>query len=68
MDDCDNLVWIFLGVYGYLEEHNKRKTWRLIEEESRSLGDNLICFRDLDDNLFKHEKMGSIGRSVSQFS
>ncbi|XP_058763625.1 uncharacterized protein LOC131637081 [Vicia villosa] len=67
-DNCDSQDWFFCGLYGHPEEHNKRRTWRLLQEERRSYGDRFLCFGDLNDILFEGEKQGGIPRSLRQFS
>lgn len=67
-DNEENQEWVFNGIYGYLEEHNKRHTWRLLEELVGRGGERVLCFGDLNDTIFEHEKMGGNIPSNNQFN
>jgi len=57
-DDESGEQWGLTGIYGYPEEHNKRKTWRLIEELTDQTAGQWLCFRDFNDILEPHDKQG----------
>lgn len=57
MDDEDN-PWYFAEVYGFHEEHNKRKMWQLIQDLSEDFGDNLLFFGDFNDITQDYDKNG----------
>lgn len=56
----------FSCIYGFPEECNKKKTWKLIEELGSSTGNKWVCFGDLNDIISSNEKMGGNTRNPSQ--
>jgi hypothetical protein len=53
-------------MYGFPEEHNKRKTWDLIQQISSQVGNKWLCLGDLNDILSLEEKVGGTVRSQTQ--
>ncbi|GAU21788.1 hypothetical protein TSUD_329120, partial [Trifolium subterraneum] len=60
--------WGLTGIYGYPEEHNKRKTWQLIRSLASQNQGWWLCCGDFNDILDSHEKQGGNIRSQSQLS
>ena len=56
----------FSGIYGFVEEYNKKNTWKLIEELGSSIGNKWVCFGDLNDIISSNEKMGGNTRNPNQ--
>lgn len=46
-----NDPWFLSGIYGFPKEHNKKKTWQLIQQLSSMVGSKWICLGDLNDIL-----------------
>jgi ribonuclease HI len=65
-DGVGGADWFLSGVYGFPEEFNKWKTWKLISQLSTQIESNWICIGDLNDILSSNEKLGGIARSQSQ--
>ncbi|KAK2424153.1 hypothetical protein QL285_034543 [Trifolium repens] len=61
-----NEAWDLTGIYGYPEEHNKRKTWQLIRQLHSEVGSMWLCFGDLNDIISAEEKKGGLARSHGQ--
>lgn len=55
-------------MYGFPEEHNKRKTWNLLQDICRHEGKRLVCFGDFNDTLYDHENLGGKNRTQQQLS
>lgn len=47
----NNQMWYFNGIYGFLEEHNKKNTWFLVKESIKRYGDRVIFFGDFNNML-----------------
>jgi hypothetical protein len=58
--------WFMSCLYGFPEEHNKRKTWDLIQQISSQVGNKWLCLGDLNDILSLEEKVGGTVRSQTQ--
>lgn len=66
VDDEDGQLWNLFCVYGHPEEHNKRKTWHLIQSLFRDFCDRTLSFGVLKDILWENEKKGGNYRTRSQ--
>lgn len=42
MVDVEDILWFFTYIYGFPEEHNKRKTWELMSQLTKEVGDRWI--------------------------
>jgi hypothetical protein len=65
-DEESGQSWGLTGIYGFPEEHNKRKTWHLIKSLARQNQRQWLCCGDFNDILDSHEKQGGNARSQSQ--
>lgn len=50
------------------EEHNKRKTWGLVSQLAKELGNRWICFGDFNDILVVADKKDGNNRSISRLN
>jgi exonuclease III/ribonuclease HI len=60
--------WGLTGIYGFPEEHNKWKTWRLLEELAEQIAGRWLCCGDFNDILDPHDKQGGNDRSQPQLT
>jgi len=67
-DEEDGQNWFLTGVYGFPEEHNKWKTWQLIQQRYRNVGERWLCLGDFNDVLSANEKRGGNERTMGQMS
>lgn len=67
-DGVDGKAWHFNGIYGHLEEHNKRKTWTLLRDLAERMGDRIVCFGDFNDVVLEREKRSGNNRTASQLA
>src|SRR4051812_35904736 len=56
--DEEEQKWSFSVVYNYPEEHNKRRTWKLVRDLHREGNDNWMSFGNFNDVLSDNEKIG----------
>ncbi|CAI8601294.1 unnamed protein product [Vicia faba] len=68
LEDDIEQQWSLVGIYGFIEEHNKRKIWELIKEIIREVSECWLCVVDINDITQASDKFGSIARSNTQFS
>lgn len=65
-DSEDGQQWSFTGVYGFPEDHNKWKTWQLVQQIHMGVQDRWLCVGDFNDILVANEKRGGNARSTGQ--
>lgn len=67
-DDESGEPWYFSGIYGFLEESQRKKTWGLIKTLDGQTSNKWLCFEDFNDTLSGEEKKGGNSRSFGQLN
>ncbi|XP_058749040.1 uncharacterized protein LOC131622002 [Vicia villosa] len=65
-EEGEDRNWNFIGIYGFPEEQNKRKTWELLMDLNTLVGEGLICFGDFNDISNNVDKQGGNLRLQAQ--
>ncbi|KAL8552711.1 hypothetical protein ACS0TY_001410 [Phlomoides rotata] len=61
----EDVPWQFTGIYGYPEEDQKWRTWRLLDRLGEGYSGPWLCAGDFNEILDGSEKMGAEARMMA---